>query len=63
MSKKRILLFGETDRADAITWINGLKELGDFEIVTWELKTSNNGFSRIIRLTQHVSCFNSSINK
>jgi glycosyltransferase involved in cell wall biosynthesis len=50
MSKKRILFFGETHRADAITWINGLKEFGDFEIVTWELKTSNNGFNRIIRL-------------
>ena len=50
MSKKRILFFGETYRADAITWMNGLKEFGDFEIVTWELKTSNNGFNRIIRL-------------
>ena len=50
MSKKRILFFGETDRADAITWMNGLREFGDFEIVTWELKTSSNGFNRIIRL-------------
>jgi glycosyltransferase involved in cell wall biosynthesis len=50
MSKKRILFFGETHRADAITWINGLREFGDFEIVTWELKTSSNGFDRIIRL-------------
>jgi glycosyltransferase involved in cell wall biosynthesis len=50
MSKKRILFFGETYRADAITWMNGLSEFGDFEIVTWELKTSNNGFNRIIRL-------------
>lgn len=50
MSKKRILFLGETYRADAITWMNGLREFGDFEIVTWELKTSNNGFNRIIRL-------------
>jgi len=50
MSKKRILFFGETYRADAITWMNGLREFGDFEIVSWELKTSNNGFNRIIRL-------------
>ena len=50
MSKKRILFFGETYRADAITWMNGLREFGEFEIVTWELKTSNNGFNRIIRL-------------
>jgi glycosyltransferase involved in cell wall biosynthesis len=50
MSKKRILFLGETYRADAITWINGLKEFGNFEIVSWELKTSSNGFNRIIRL-------------
>lgn len=50
MSKKRILFLGETYRADAITWMNGLREFGDFEIVTWELKTSNNGFNKIIRL-------------
>jgi glycosyltransferase involved in cell wall biosynthesis len=50
MSKKRILFLGETYRADAITWMNGLKEFGNFEIVSWELKTSNNGFNRIIRL-------------
>lgn len=50
MSKKRILFLGETYRADAITWMNGLKEFGDFEIVTWELKTNNNGVNRIKRL-------------
>ena len=50
MSKKRILFLGETYRADAITWMNGLKEFGNFEIVSWELKTSSNGFNRIIRL-------------
>ncbi len=50
--KRKILFLGETYRADAITWINGLKDFGDFEIVTWELKTPSNGFfkrtSRII---------------
>lgn len=50
MSKKRILFLGETYRADAITWINGLREFGDFEIVTWELNTSSNGVHRIKRL-------------
>ena len=50
MSKKRILFLGETYRADAITWMNGLKEFGDFEIVTWELQTSSNGVNRIKRL-------------
>ena len=42
---------GESYRADAITWMNGLKEFGDFEIITWELKTSNNGIiNRILRV-------------
>ncbi|MGC4039633.1 MAG: glycosyltransferase [Flavobacterium sp.] len=50
MSKKRILFLGETYRADAITWMNGLREFGDFEIVTWELQTSSNGMNRIKRL-------------
>jgi glycosyltransferase involved in cell wall biosynthesis len=50
MSKKRILFLGETYRADAITWMNGLKEFGDFEIVTWELNTSSIGVNRIKRL-------------
>ena len=50
MSKKRILFLGETYRADAITWMNGLKEFGDFEIVTWELQNSSKGINRIKRL-------------
>ncbi|MES2411607.1 MAG: glycosyltransferase [Bacteroidota bacterium] len=50
MSKKRILFLGETYRADAITWMNGLKEFGDFEIVTWELHVSSTGINRIMRL-------------
>jgi len=50
MSKKRILFLGETYRADAITWMNGLIEFGDFEIVTWELQTSSKGINRIKRL-------------
>ena len=40
---------GESYRADAITWMKGLKEFGDFEICTWELQTSNNQrFKRIL---------------
>ena len=51
MAKRKILFLGETYRADAITWMNGLKEFGDFEIITWELKTPNTTFiSRLIRL-------------
>lgn len=41
MQKRKILFLGETYRADAITWMNGLKEFGDFEIVTWELQSSS----------------------
>ena len=52
MSRKRILFLGETYRADAITWMNGLREFGGFEIVTWELQTSNNGVNRIKRLIE-----------
>jgi glycosyltransferase involved in cell wall biosynthesis len=39
MKKRKILFLGESYRADAITWMNGLKEFGDFEIICWELKT------------------------
>lgn len=54
MQKKRILFLGETYRADAITWINGLKEFGNFEIVTWELQTKSTGFSRLKRILELV---------
>lgn len=53
MAKRKILFLGETYRADAITWMNGLKEFGDFEIVTWEIKTPNHTFfSRFLRLLE-----------
>ncbi|MDI6046497.1 glycosyltransferase [Flavobacterium yafengii] len=51
MQKKKILFLGESYRADAITWINGLKEFGNFEIITWELKTPSNCIhNRILRI-------------
>ncbi len=54
MEKRKILFLGETYRADAITWMNGLKEFGDFEIITWELKTPNKTFfSRIARVLEY----------
>jgi glycosyltransferase involved in cell wall biosynthesis len=60
MEKRKILFLGECQRADAITWMNGLKEFGDFEIITWELKTPNNTFgNRILRLIE----FNTAILK
>lgn len=53
MKKRKILFLGETYRADAITWTNGLKEFGDFEIISWELKTpSDSLYHRIIRLLE-----------
>lgn len=53
MAKRKILFLGETYRADAITWMNGLKEFGDFEIITWELKSpSNTIFNRILRIAE-----------
>src|SRR5215831_7475358 len=57
MQKKRILFLGETYRADAITWMNGLKEFGDFEIVTWELQKSSVGLSRMARLKELLTGF------
>ena len=56
-SKKRILFLGETYRADAITWIKGLEQFGDFEVVTWELKNSSNGISRIQRILELIVSF------
>lgn len=54
MKKRKILFLGESYRADAITWINGLKEFGDFEIISWELKTPNNGIiNRILRIAEY----------
>ncbi|WP_310559745.1 glycosyltransferase [Flavobacterium sp.] len=53
MKKRKILFLGETYRADAITWMNGLKDFGDFEIITWELRTPNhNLFSRTFRMLE-----------
>lgn len=54
MKKRKILFLGESYRADAITWQNGLKEFGDFEIISWELKTpSNTFFNRIARIFEY----------
>ena len=54
MKKRKILFLGETYRADAITWMKGLQEYGDFEILTWELKTSNSGIvNRLSRIMEY----------
>lgn len=59
MTKRKILFLGESYRADAITWMNGLKEFGDFEIVCWELKTPSNTFlNRVLRIAEFkLACF------
>lgn len=55
MAKRKILFLGESYRADAITWIKGLQEFGDFEIVTWELKTPNTPLkNRILRILEYL---------
>ncbi len=55
--QKKLLFLGETFRADAITWMSGLKEFGDFEIVTWELKQSHKGFfGRLKRILEFCFC-------
>lgn len=53
-NKYKILFLGETYRTDAITWINGLKEFGPFEIHTWELDQSGKGLKKIIRAVEMI---------
>ena len=58
MKKKKILFLGESYRADAITWMNGLKEFGDFEIIIWELKSPSHTLkNRIFRLIEFAFSF------
>ena len=53
MKKRKILFLGESYRADAITWQNGLREFGNFEIISWELHTpSDTFFNRVKRLLE-----------
>ena len=53
--KRKILFLGESYRADAITWMKGLEEFGDFEICTWELQTPNHSkLSRFRRILEYL---------
>ena len=55
MKKRKILFLGESYRADAITWIDGLKEFGNFEIISWELQTPNDSLhNRILRTLEFL---------
>ncbi|TAD88832.1 MAG: glycosyl transferase family 1, partial [Bacteroidetes bacterium] len=49
MKPRKILFLGETFRADAQTWMNGLVEHGNFEFVTWELNQFGTSFKRFLR--------------
>ena len=55
MHKRKILFLGETYRADAITWMNGLKEFGGFEIFTWELLNAGTGIKKANRALEIIS--------
>ena len=50
----KILFLGETYRADAITWMNGLKEFGPFEIYTWELEKTGKGLKKLKRAFEMI---------
>lgn len=50
MTKKyKILFLGETYRAYSITWMDGVKEFGPFEIDTWELVQAGKGLNKVKR--------------
>lgn len=55
MSKRKILFLGEAYRADAQTWMNGLKEFGDFEIITWEMNEAGSGWRRLLRFAEYFT--------
>ncbi|MEC5166289.1 glycosyltransferase involved in cell wall biosynthesis [Flavobacterium sp. PL11] len=55
MKKRKIFFLGESFRPDAITWMNGLKEFGNFEVFSWELKTPNHTkINRILRTIEFL---------
>lgn len=54
MSKRKILFLGEVFRADAQTWMNGLKEFGQFDIVTWEMNESGKSWRRLLRFAEFL---------
>ncbi len=52
---RKILFLGETYRADAITWMQGLEELGNFDIITCELNVSSKTFfKRSLRFFEYL---------
>ncbi len=55
VKSRKILFLGETYRADAMTWLQGLKEFGNFEIITFELVYAGAGMKRFFRLAEFVT--------
>ncbi|MDZ4838514.1 MAG: glycosyltransferase family 4 protein [Bacteroidota bacterium] len=55
---KKVLFLGETFRADAQTWIKGLKEYGDFEIISWEIPIYSGKIGRIKRIIKWLGAVN-----
>jgi len=54
----KVFFISETYRADAQTWIRGLKEFGNCEVETWEIKPRSGPFSRILRIIDWLNaCF------
>lgn len=51
----KILFLGETYRADALTWIRGLKDYGGFEIITYEMEHAGQGWKRLLRIMEFLS--------
>ena len=55
MKKRKIFFLGESFRPDAITWMNGLRDFGNFEVFSWELKTPNHTtINRIARTIEFL---------
>jgi glycosyltransferase involved in cell wall biosynthesis len=54
MRRRKILFLGEVFRADAQTWMNGLKEFGQFDIVTWEMNESGKSWRRLLRFAEFL---------
>src|SRR6185437_6016853 len=50
LSLMKVFFISETYRADAQTWIRGLKEFGQCEVETWELKKRTGPFARLLRM-------------
>jgi len=49
IERKKALFLGESYRADAKTWIKGLQEYGDFEVLVWEAPVKSGWLGRLQR--------------